>query len=155
MEKSGLLTLLIGRYEYALDDKNRLGLPPKYRELLKAEKSKSVFIASGMEGCLYLYLPSQWRHLVENGLQAFSLPDKEAERAFKRRFFSGAAEAEVDGAGRILIPQHLKAHASLKGEVLIQGAGNRAEIWALKRWQAYERSQVEPALRLAAKKIEL
>ena len=149
------MTLLIGRYEYALDDKNRLGLPPKFRELLKIEKSKSVFIASGMEGCLYLYLPSQWRHLVENGLQAFTLQDKEAERAFKRRFFSGAAEAELDGAGRILVPQHLKAHAALKGAVLVQGAGNRAEIWDLRRWQAYEKSQVAPALKLAAKKIEL
>ncbi len=155
MEKSGGVTLLIGRYEYALDAKNRLGLPPKYRELLKTEKEKSVFIASGMEGCLYLYLPSQWRRLVENGLQAFSLEDKEKERAFKRRFFSGAAEAELDGAGRILVPQHLKTHASLKTAVLIQGAGNRAEIWDVKRWQAYERSQVAPALRMAAKKIEL
>ena len=149
------MTLLIGRYEYALDTKNRLGIPPKYRELLQAEKGKSIFITSGMEGCLYLYLPSQWQRLVENGLRAFSLEDKEKERAFKRRFFSEAAEVELDGAGRILVPQYLKAYAGLKGTVLVQGAGNRAEIWDARRWQTYEKAKVEPAYRLASKNIEL
>lgn len=149
------MTLLIGRFEYALDDKNRLGIPPKYRELLTQEKSKSVFVTSGMEGCLYLYLPSQWNRLVENGLQAFSLPDKEQERAFKRKFFSEAVEVELDGAGRILVPQYLKAHAGLNGQVLVQGAGTRAEIWDSRRWQAYEKSKVAPAYRTVSKSVEL
>jgi MraZ protein len=149
------VTLLIGRYEYALDDKNRLAIPPKYRELLTQEKAKSLFVTSGMEGCLYLYLPSQWNQLVDGGLQAFAMPDKEKERAFKRKFFSEAAEVELDGAGRILVPQYLKAHAGLKGQVLVQGAGNRAEIWDSRRWQAYQKSKVEPAYRSVSKSIEL
>ena len=149
------MTLLIGRYEYSLDGKNRLGIPPRYREFLAQEKSKSVFITSGMEGCLYLFLPSQWNRLVENDCKAFALPDKEAERAFKRKFFSEAAEAELDSAGRILIPQYLKAHAGLKGQALVQGAGNRAEIWEPRRWQAYQKAKVEPAYRAVSKSIEL
>jgi MraZ protein len=149
------VTLLIGRYEYALDAKNRLAIPPKYREMLAAEKAKSVFITSGMEGCLYLYLPSQWQRLVDNGLQAFSLDDKEKERAFKRKFFSEATEAELDGAGRVLVPQYLKAHAGLKGKVLVQGAGTRAEIWDSRRWDAYQKAKVEPAYRMVSRSIEL
>lgn len=149
------MTLLIGRYEYALDAKNRLGIPPKYREMLKAEKAGSVFITSGMEGCLYLYLPSQWNRLVENGLQAFSLPDKEQERAFKRKFFSEATEVGLDSAGRVLVPQYLKAHAGLRGEVLVQGAGTRAEIWDTGRWQSYQKAKVDPAYRTVSKSIEL
>jgi MraZ protein len=149
------MTLLIGRYEYALDAKNRLGIPPKYREMLKAEKAASVFITSGMEGCLYLYLPSQWNHLVENGLQAFSLPDKEQERAFKRKFFSEATEVELDSAGRVLVPQYLKTHAGLRGEVLVQGAGTRAEIWDTGRWHSYQKAKVDPAYRTVSKSIEL
>ncbi|MDD5658307.1 MAG: division/cell wall cluster transcriptional repressor MraZ [Elusimicrobia bacterium] len=149
------MTLLIGRYEYALDAKNRLAVPPKFRELLAAQGARSVFITSGMEGCLYLYLPSQWRRLVENGMQAFTMEDKEKERAFKRKFFSEATEAELDGAGRVLVPQYLKAHAGLKGKVLVQGAGNRAEIWDGGRWNAYEKNKVAPAYRAVSKSIEL
>ncbi len=149
------MALLIGRYEYSLDPKNRLGIPPKYREALAQEKGKTFFLTSGMEGCLYLFLPSQWDKLLENDLQAFALPDKERERAFKRKFFSEATEVEVDSAGRILVPQYLKAHAGLKDTVLVQGAGKRAEVWDSGKWKAYNRSKVEPTYRMVSKSVEI
>lgn len=149
------MSLLIGRYEYALDSKNRLPIPPKFRDALAQEKGRSVFVTSGLEGCLYLFLPSQWARLLENDLQAFSLPNKEEERAFKRKFFSEAVDVELDAAGRILVPQYLKAHAGLRGQVLVQGAGKRAEIWDAARWKAYSKSKVEPAYRKASKSLEI
>ncbi|HVA66054.1 MAG TPA: division/cell wall cluster transcriptional repressor MraZ [Elusimicrobiota bacterium] len=149
------MILLIGRYEYALDVKNRVGLPPKFREALAQEKAKAVYLTSGLENCLYLFLPSQWSQLLEKDLSAFSLPDKEQERAFKRKFFAEATEAELDSAGRILIPQFLREHARLGKNVLIQGAGKRAEIWDKDKWNSYKKSKVEPAYRLVTKSIEI
>ena len=149
------MKLLIGRYEYALDPKNRLGVPPKFRENLKAEKGSAFFLTSGLDGCLYLFLPSQWDRLLANDLQAFSLPDKEKERAFKRKFFSEATEVELDSAGRILVPQYLKAYAGLKEKVLVQGAGNRGEIWDVSRWNAYSKKKVEPTYRAVSKSLEI
>lgn len=149
------MSLLIGRYEYALDSKNRLPIPPKFREALAAEKKKTLFLTSGLEGCLYLFLPSQWARLLDNDLQAFSLPNKEEERAFKRKFFSEAVDVELDAAGRVLVPQYLKAHAALRGQVLVQGAGKRAEIWDAARWKTYNKSKVEPAYRKASKSLEI
>lgn len=147
--------LLIGRYEYSLDPKNRLAVPPKFRELLAAEKGSSFYLTSGLEGCLYLFLPTQWNKLLENDLQAFALPDKEQERAFKRKFFSEATEVEPDAAGRILVPSYLKEHAGLKGTVLVQGAGKRAEIWDAGRWAAYEKAKVLPAYKHVSKNVEI
>ena len=113
------MSLLIGRYDYSLDPKNRLAVPPKYRETLAQEKGRSFYLTSGMEGCLYLFLPSQWEKLLAGDLKMFSLPDKEQERAFKRKFFSEAVEVELDAQGRILVPQYLKEHAGLRGGVLV------------------------------------
>ena len=149
------MALLIGRHDYSLDPKNRLPVPPKYREILAQEKGRSFFLTSGMEGCLYLFLPAQWEKLLADDLKMFSLPDKEQERAFKRKFFSEAIEVEPDGQGRILVPQYLKEHAGLRGEVLVQGAGNRAEIWDKQRWQAYEKSTVAPAYKKIGKSLEI
>ena len=149
------MALLIGRYEYSLDLKNRLGIPPRFREALGAEKGRGLFLTSGLEGCLYLFLPSQWNKLLESDLQAFTLANKEQERAFKRKFFSEATDVELDSAGRILIPQYLKAHAGLKGPVLVQGAGTRAEIWDRLRWSAYNKSKVEPTYRMVSKSLEI
>ena len=149
------MILLIGRYEYSLDTKNRVGLPPKFREALAQEKANSVYLTSGLENCLYLFLPSQWSQLLEKDLSAFSLPDKEQERAFKRKFFAEATEAELDSAGRILIPQFLREHARLGKNVLVQGAGKRAEIWDKDKWNSYKKSKVEPAYKLVTKSIEI
>ena len=149
------MTLLIGRYEYALDSKNRLPVPPKFREALSREKGDRLYLTSGLEGCLYLFLPQQWEKLLANDLQAFSLPNKEQERAFKRKFFAEASDVELDSAGRILVPQYLKAHAGLKSSVLVQGAGRRAEIWDAARWNSYSKSKIEPAYKLVSKSLEI
>lgn len=150
-----MATLLIGRYEYALDTKNRLGVPPKFREALAREKGDRLYLTSGLESCLYLFLPSQWESLLANDLQAFSLPNKEQERAFKRKFFAEAVDVELDAAGRILVPHYLKEHAGLKAKVLVQGAGRRAEIWDAARWAAYSRAKVQPAYKLVSKSLEI
>ena len=149
------MTLLIGRYEYSLDSKHRLSVPPKFREALEKEKGDRLYLTSGLEGCLYLFLPSQWNKLLENDLQAFSMANKEQERAFKRKFFAEAVDVELDSAGRILIPNYLKDHAGLKSTVLVQGAGKRAEIWDEARWNAYTKSKVEPAYKLVSKSLEI
>ncbi len=149
------MSLLIGRYEYSLDPKNRLAIPPKYRDALTSEKGREFYLTSGMEGCLYLFLPSQWKRLLADDLKMFSLPDKESERAFKRKFFSEAIDIELDAQGRILIPQYLKAHASLRSDVLVQGAGNRAEVWDVLRWGQYERKMVSPTYRKIGKSLEI
>jgi MraZ protein len=149
------MTLLIGRYEYALDPKNRLAVPPKYREALAQEKGRSFYLTSGMEGCLYLFLPAQWEKMLEGDLRMFSMPDKEQERAFKRKFFSEAVEVEPDAQGRILVPQYLKEHAGLKDAVLVQGAGTRAEVWDSKRWAEYERRMVTPTYKKVGKSLEI
>lgn len=150
-----LVTLLIGRYEYLLDAKNRLSIPPKFRDALRSEKGDRLYLTSGLEGCLYLFLPSQWSKLLDNDLQSFSLPNKEQERAFKRKFFSEATDVELDNTGRILVPAYLKEHAGLRSTVLVQGAGKRAEVWDAGRWKTYTKSKVEPAYKLVSKSLEI
>jgi MraZ protein len=149
------MALLIGRYDYSLDPKNRLAVPPKYREALGQEKGRSFYLTSGMEGCLYLFLPSQWEKMLAGDLRMFSMPDKEQERAFKRKFFSEAVEVEPDAQGRILVPQYLKEHAGLKDAVLVQGAGTRAEVWDSKRWTDYERRVIAPTYKKVGKSLEI
>lgn len=149
------MSLLIGRYEYILDDKNRLGIPPKFREEILKENANRVFLSCGLDGCLYLFLPSQFEKLTQNDLEKFVMPDKEKERAFRRGFFSNSIEVELDSAGRVLVPPYMKKHASLGGTVLVQGAGNYAEIWSLEKWNSYNKSRVAPTYKVAARKLSL
>ncbi len=145
--------LLIGRHDYSLDSKNRLGIPPKFREALTREAGHSLYLAAGQESCLYLFLPSQWEKVAE--LVNFQLKDKTQERAIMRGFFSDATEAPLDSAGRILIPDYLKTHARLGERVLVLGTGTRAEIWDLKRWNLYKQSTVAATFRRASKNLPI
>ena len=52
-----------------------------------------------------------------------------------RFFFAGAAEAEPDKQGRVLLPAHLREYAGLERDVTIAGVSNRAEIWDSARWE--------------------
>jgi len=133
-----------GSFEHSLDPKNRLFIPPAFRALLAREGENHFMLAAGPEKCLYLFLPSQWESLLSDGMAAFRGKDKEEARAFRRFFFSAASSARPDKAGRILIGQNHKNHAGLRKEAAIIGAGNKAEIWDLKRWKAYQKKAIAP-----------
>ena len=56
-------------------------------------------------------------------------------RKFVRFFLAGAALAEVDKLGRILLPAVLRQFAGLEKDVVLVGVGSRVEIWDKKRWE--------------------
>ena len=52
----------------------------------------------------------------------------------RRYLFSGAAEAEPDKQGRIVIPQNLREFAGLTKDVVVIGADDHCEIWDKAEW---------------------
>lgn len=134
------MSALIGRYEYALDPKHRVFVPPRYREELAREKGNHFILSVGLDQCLYLFLPSQWDNLLNDSREVFQLKDRTKQRALKRYIFSNAHEAQMDDQGRILIPQHLVEHARLKRDVIVLGSGTKAEIWDKAAHNAQDKS---------------
>ena len=100
--------LLIGEYEHTLDEKKRVSLPKTFRAALV----KRVVMTRGLDNCLYIYSHGAWAKVAEK-LQSLSIVNEDT-RGFNRFMLSGAAEVEVDGVGRILIPDHQKEFAQLK-----------------------------------------
>jgi MraZ protein len=150
------MPVTIGRYDYTLDPKNRLVIPPRYREMLHAEKASYFILAIGFDGCLWLFLPSQWESLLHDAKSHLKdLSNKTQARAFRRHIYSSALEAPLDEQGRILIPQNLKDYARLKHDVTIAGAGNKAEIWDRARWNSYEKKLAVPSFEKSAKDLDL
>ncbi|MDZ7800806.1 MAG: division/cell wall cluster transcriptional repressor MraZ [Trueperaceae bacterium] len=122
-----------GEYQYAVDDKGRVIVPPAFREFVE----DGMVVTRGMEGCLYVFPLPAWRR-IEARLTELPLTDPEA-RKFVRFFYSGAAKAKLDGAGRITLPATLRTFADVdaaQGAVVIAGAPNRLEVWNETRWQA-------------------
>src|SRR3989344_3317690 len=118
-----MTNLLIGEYEHTLDEKKRISLPKAFRAAL----GKRVVATRGLDNCLCIYSHSSWDVMAKK-LQSLSFVNADT-RGFNRFMLSGAAEVDVDGAGRILIPEHQKAYAGLKKRVVFTGVSDRVEIW--------------------------
>ena len=118
--------VLIGEYLHSIDTKGRLSFPSKLREAL----GESFAVTKGLDNCLFVYRMSDWEKLLES---ANNLPTSKA-RSIQRFLFAGAAIVTPDKQGRILLPQNLRTHAGLEGDVVVVGVSQRAEIWDANRW---------------------
>ena len=126
--------MLIGEHQHTFDDKSRISLPAKFRK----ELGSTVVIAPGIDNCLFVFTVKEWNNFADrlsrNDNASMLRTDN---RNFNRLIIGRAVEATVDSIGRILVPEHLRAHASLTEAATIIGVMNRLEIWDAAIWAAY------------------
>ncbi len=115
--------MFMGEFHHNLDDKGRIAIPSKYRDLL----GKNFIITKGIEHCLYVYPETTFNRIVTK-LESLPFTKKDA-RAFTRFFMSGATALELDKQGRVNIPSPLSTYANLTKSCVVIGTGDRLEIW--------------------------
>jgi len=140
--------LLIGQYDHSLDGKNRLFIPARLRQNVRR-----FVITSGLEGCLFVYTPENWKKITER-LKTLPLTKADA-RKFLRTFLSGANECPVDDQGRILIPKTLCSYANIRKEVIVVGVLDRIEIWSKSNWKRYQKEAEKQFVEVAEKLVDL
>lgn len=117
-----------GEYQYTLDDKGRVVIPPKFRRTL----GDQFVLTRGVDACLFAYSHDEWAQ-VEQKLGAQPL----GRREFVRFLVSGAVDVEADRQGRVVIPAHLRQYAGIDRDVVVVGVLTRVEIWSKPTWDAH------------------
>lgn len=117
-----------------VDDKGRIAIPVRYREMIDEEANGVLVVTIDTEQrCLLLYPYPGWEE-IEKKLQ--TLPSfHPASRRIQRLLIGHATELELDRSGRILIPQLLREYAGLDENIMLVGQGNKLEIWGDAQWQ--------------------
>ncbi len=137
--------MLIGEYRHTIDDKNRLSLPAKFRK----EMGKNVVVTPGLDSCLFVFTAKAWDKL------SASLSDSSVlsadRRSLNRYLLGGATEVPVDGAGRMLLSEHLREWGKLASKVVVIGVRDRVEIWDEALWQSYRDNAAKNAEAVAEK----
>ncbi len=123
--------MFIGEYHHTIDDKGRLSIPKKFR----ADLDKGLFITKGLDGCLFIYTTAEWTKMSDK-LNLLPLTNKNA-REFKRHMTSGAMDLEIDGQGRVILPEYLRTFAGLTKNVVVAGVAERIEIWDEETWNKH------------------
>ena len=143
--------MFLGAYEHTIDEKSRLTLPSRFREALAG----GVVLTRGLDATVDVYPREVWQRSVQARLQELDPLSREA-RELRRFFFAGAADAELDRSGRVLVPAPLVRHARLGREVVVAGVDDHIEIWGRSAWEehlaAVEGSAGHAAERVAEKR---
>jgi MraZ protein len=122
---------------HTVDAKKRLFVPKRFQEeLTRDEEGNLVAVLSqgqGGERCLYLFSEPGFERAIA-GLDTRAYAEEPLRRS-QRRLFSTSDRLTLDSAGRLLIPEPQLAFAGIEREVVLVGAGQRAEIWAREAWE--------------------
>lgn len=117
----------------SLDAKGRLAIPARQRERLLAVGDSNLVLTVDRARCLLLFPLPAWEVIEKEfaDLPAFD----ETALSVRRLYLGNAEDVEMDAAGRILLPLHLREFASLDRRVALVGLGVKFEIWDEQRWK--------------------
>ncbi len=124
--------LFYGNWDYLLDDRNRIPIPPDFRE----EFNGGAFLVLGVEPCIQMYTHEGWTEQAKL-LQSFGTSAEEARNAH-RAFASNTHRATKDGQGRVVIPEQLISLLGLPKEVTVIGAMACLEVWSRQDYLAMQ-----------------
>ncbi len=122
--------ILLGNFQHSLDDKNRIRLPSKYREILGG----SYFLVPGTRGCIWLYSVNNESDFMKmlKDIGEFNPDNTDAIRTITAM----GTLADADSQGRFMLPQELIKFAKINKDIRIVGVLNKVEIWAEEQYLA-------------------
>lgn len=134
--------MFFGEYQYKVDDKGRVPLPPKFRRELKL----GMILTKGMEKCITVYPAAEWKRLSDS-LAAKAVSPANLRR-LTRAIFGSASSASFDGQGRIVLPYAFRDYAGIADTAIVVGANNSVELWSEDEWKAEKISADEQASKI-------
>jgi len=122
--------MFLGEFEYKIDEKGRLPIPPKYRKDLK----DGIVLTAGPERCIVAYSIAEWNKVAAKLTSGAVAPSK--MRKLNRAFFATAFSLVIDGQGRVALPIPLREYAGIDDEIIIAGVNTHIELWNKEQWEA-------------------
>ena len=115
-----------GNHPTRVDEKGRLKVPAEFKRVLDEKYGQQFYITSLDGKVAQVYPFEEWERIEQKlaGLSTFN-PTK---RKFLDRTNYWGQQVEIDGQGRLLMPQLLREAAGLKGEVAVTGMLTYLEV---------------------------
>jgi MraZ protein len=115
-----------------LDAKGRMAFPSRYRERLQSLCDGQLVVTVDPDHCLLIYPLPEWETIEQKLVRLPSL--NRTARRLQRLLIGHATEAELDGNGRILVPQPLREFAGMDKRTVLIGQGHKFELWDEQTW---------------------
>jgi MraZ protein len=119
-----------GETAITIDDKGRMSIPTAHRERISSATGNRLVVTYNPfeHGCLWLFPVKEWEAVRD---QVVALPTAKAvHRNLQLKLVGAAAHVDVDGNGRVLLPQSQRHAAGLEKKAVLLGMGSRLELWS-------------------------
>lgn len=120
-----------------LDDKGRLAIPARQREVLLRGDCSRVVVTAHPHPCLLIYPEPTF---IEVEATLVGMPASEEVALLQHLLIGHANDCEPDAQGRIPLMPAQREFARLDKRVALVGVGNRMEVWDEGAWQARQQA---------------
>jgi MraZ protein len=108
-----------GNHPTRVDEKGRLKVPAEFKRVIDEKYGQQFYITSLDGKVAQLYPFEEWER-IEQKLAALSNFNPTKKKFLDRTNYYGQ-QVEMDGQGRLLLPQLLREAGQIKGEVAVLG----------------------------------
>src|SRR5246127_2743072 len=108
-----------GNHPTRVDEKGRLKIPSEFKRVIDEKYAQKFYITS-FDGIVAQVYPFEEWERIEQKLANLSTFNPTKKKFLNRTNYYGQ-QVEMDGQGRLLIPQLLREKAVIKGEVAVLG----------------------------------
>jgi MraZ protein len=115
-----------GNHPTRVDEKGRLKVPAEFKRVIDEKYAQKFYITS-LDGIVAQVYPFEEWERIEQKLAALSTFNPTKKKFLTRTNYYGQV-VEMDGQGRLLIPQILRESAQLRGEVAVLGQLTYLEV---------------------------
>jgi MraZ protein len=108
-----------GNHPTRVDEKGRLKVPAEFKRVIDEKYGQQFYITS-LDGKVAQVYPFEEWERIEQKLAALSSFNPTKKKFLDRSNYYGQ-QVEMDGQGRLLLPQLLREAGQIKGEVAVLG----------------------------------
>jgi MraZ protein len=108
-----------GNHPTRVDEKGRLKIPAEFKRVIDEKYAQKFYITS-LDGIVAQVYPFEEWERIEQKLASLSTFNPTKKKFLNRVNYYGQV-VEMDGQGRLLVPQILRESAQIRGEVAVLG----------------------------------
>ena len=116
-----------GNHPTRVDEKGRLKVPIEFKRVIDEKYGAEKFYITSLDGKVAQVYPFEEWERIEQKLAGLSTFNPTKKKFLSRVNYYGQ-QVEMDGQGRLLMPQLLREAAQIKGEVAVLGNLTYLEI---------------------------
>ena len=125
-----------GMSEHIVDDKGRIFIPSKMRDILGSRFT----LSKSFDKCIEIHSDLGWECKI------MDIARKKGTSVANLQRFMGvySEDVTIDKQGRIVIPAKFREYAGIGKEIVIIGAITHAEIWDKAEWERFSEEFTTP-----------